>query len=164
MKTVSMLTPTLALVALALPAAASAQRDGPINLVCVGEGEKMSSDYTNTLEWDRYDHKYRSRSGVATTMRGFETAVTVQIADDDGRIRLPKKLIPPLNSGGDDQHWWQLRDLIVGSGEIRASYRLNGLNQPKVRIDRTTGVITIKGTGQDFTGRCDVIDPGQRRF
>jgi hypothetical protein len=97
-------------------------------------------------------------------MRGFESAVTLQIDGDDGRIRLPEKLIPPLNSGGDHQHWWQLNDVIVGENEIRASYRLNGLNKPKLKIDRQTGEISIKGTGQDFSGICDKVDPGQRRF
>jgi len=138
--------------------------DGAINLVCSGQGEKMGSAYVNTLEWDKYDHKYRTRSGVQTEMQGFASAVTLQIYGDDGRIRLPEKLIPPLNSGGDHQHWWQLYDVIVGNDEIRASYRLNGLNKPKIRIDRQTGAITIKGTGQDFSGTCDKVDSGQRRF
>jgi len=79
---------------------------------------------------------------------------------DDGRIRLPDKLIPPLNSGGDHQHWWQLDKLAVSDAEIRASYRLNGLNKPKLRIDRSSGEISIKGTGQDFSGICQKIDAG----
>lgn len=141
------------------------QRDGnAINLLCVGQGERLTSEYTNSLEWDRYDHKYRPRDGVTTQMRGFESAVTVQIYGQDGRIRLPKKLVPPIHSGGDHQDWWQLNDISVGEGVIQARYRLNGLNSPKVRIDRTTGQITIKGTGQDFFGMCQKIDPGQRRF
>lgn len=148
---------------IAMPAAA--QVDGEaINLVCPGQGERLGSDYVNTLEWDRYDHKYRTRSGVQTGMQGFQSAVTVQIYGDDGRIRLPEKLIPPIHSGGDHQHWWQLEDVIVGSSEIRASYRLNGLNKPKVRIDRRTGEINIRGTGQDFAGICEKVDAGQRRF
>ena len=97
-------------------------------------------------------------------MRGFDSAVTIQIYGSDGRIRLPEKLIPPLNSGGDHQHWWPLTDVIVGRNEVRASYRLNGLNKPKIDIDRQTGEISIKGTGQDFSGICDKVDPGQRRF
>ncbi|MET0373152.1 MAG: hypothetical protein ABW128_02715 [Rhizorhabdus sp.] len=156
----------LAAMAAALPGGtATAQTDdSTINLVCVGRGERMASGYTSSLEWDRYDHKYRTKSGIATEMRGFESAVTVQIQGEDGRIRLPDKLIPPLNSGGDHQHWWQLSDVIVGQNEVRASYRLNGLNKPKVRIDRQTGEISIKGTGQDFSGICDKVDAGQRRF
>jgi hypothetical protein len=59
---------------------------------------------------------------------------------------------------------WQLENVSINPNEIRASYKLNGLNHPKLRIDRTTGEITIKGTGQDFQGRCDKVDAGARRF
>jgi len=158
------------LIGLAVPAAngpAIAQDrggDGPINLICTGRGEAMKGSYSSSLEWDRYDHKYRPKSGYETSMRGFESAVTLQVDGQDGRIRLPEKLIPPLNSGGDHQHWWQLTDVIVGQNEIRASYRLNGLNKPTLRIDRQTGEISIKGTGQDFSGICEKVDAGQRRF
>jgi hypothetical protein len=159
---------SIALTAAALLAGPALAQDSDqgnaINLVCMGQGEKLDSGYVNTLEWDRYDHKYRSRSGVQTQMKSFASAVTLQIYGSDGRIRLPEKLIPPIHSGGDHQHWWQLDDVIVGSNEIRASYRLNGLNKPRIRIDRQTGIITIKGTGQDFSGSCDKVDPGQRRF
>ncbi|WP_313437797.1 hypothetical protein [Novosphingobium sp.] len=151
-------------VLVAAPAIAQSNSSDAINLICVGQGEKLGSDYVNTLEWDRYDHKYRTRSDVQTELQSFSSAVTLQIYANDGRIRLPEKLIPPLNSGGDHQHWWQLNDLIVGENEIRASYRLNGLNKPKLRIDRRTGEINIKGTGQDFSGTCDKVDPGQKRF
>ncbi|KTE19983.1 hypothetical protein ATE67_11280 [Sphingopyxis sp. H050] len=86
------------------------------------------------------------------------------LIEEPGRIRLPKALVPPINAGGDDQHWWQLTDLVTTSDQIEAKYKLNGLNHPKLRIDRTTGEIVIKGFGQDFHGRCDPVDPGQRRF
>jgi len=155
---------TALIFALASGPAIAQPDDGTINLICTGSGERMASGYTSSLEWDRYDHKYRTKSGVETQMRGFESAVTLQIYGDDGRIRLPEKLIPPLNSGGDHQHWWQLSDVIVGQNEIRASYRLNGLNKPRVKIDRQTGAISIKGMGQDFSGICDKVDAGQKRF
>jgi hypothetical protein len=149
-----------------LGAAAVDQLPDPaaINLVCVGAGQEPSNEWTSRLEWDKYDHRYRVREGLESSTRSFDTAVTIQLAAGDGRIRLPKKLLPPINSGGDDQHWWQLVNLVVTPDQITASYRLNGLNHPKVRIDRTTGMISIKGFEQDFTGRCDKIDPGVRRF
>jgi hypothetical protein len=150
---------------LATPSAAQPSEGGDaLNLICQGQGEKMTSDYTSRLEWDKHDHRYRARSGYETHMKDFDTAVTIQIQADDGRIRLPEKLIPPLNSGGDHQHWWQLHDILMTDNEIRASYKLNGLNHPKLRIDRASGIITIKGTGQNFEGRCDKIDVGTRRF
>ena len=149
------------------PAAATAvdpEADGALNLVCFGVGEKMTSESTRELVWDKYDHRYRSRDGITTGMKQMDTAVTIQIFAADGRIRLPKTLIPPISSGGDDQHWWQLHDVEATPDRIAATYKLNGLNHPKVKIDRATGEISIKGTGQDFHGRCDPVDPGQRRF
>ena len=148
----------------AIAAPAGAQAPEAINLICMGGGTKLASAPTTSLEWDKFDHKYRVKNGYEMTTRGFETAVTIQIQGEEGRIRLPDNLIPPINSGGDHQHWWELRDVIVGQNEIRAEYRLNGLNKPKVRIDRTTGAISIKGTGQSFDGRCDKVDAGERRF
>lgn len=154
----------LTLMALTVATPALAQDGDAINLVCMGGGNKLATVPTTSLEWDKYDHKYRSKSGFETTTRGFDAAVTIQIYGNDGRIRLPDSMIPPLHSGGDHQHWWQLEDIITGDGEIRAQYKLNGLNKPKVRIDRTSGLITIKGAGADFEGRCDKIDSGERRF
>jgi hypothetical protein len=159
---------TLSLLSLAIPETASAERhdddDDAINLVCFGQGEKIGSEYKSRMKWDKYDHKYRTESGYETGMQGFDTAVTLQLYGNDGRIRLPKKLIPPIHGGGDDQHWWQLENIQTSHDEIRASYKLNGMNHPKLRIDRTTGEITIKGFGQDFQGRCDKVDEGERRF
>lgn len=147
-----------------LAPAARAETDPVINLVCVGQGEMMGTEVRKTLEWDRYDHKYRVKNGYETRMKDFESAVTIQIYGNDGRIRLPRKLIPPIHAGGDDQHWWQLQNVSIGSDEIRASYQLNGVNKPRVKIDRTSGLISIKGFGQEFEGRCDKIDEGSRRF
>lgn len=90
---------------------ASAQPEAAINLVCFGVGEKITSAYKTDLVWDKYDHRYRSRDGITTGMKQMDTAVTVQIDNGDGRIRLPKVLVPPIASGGDDQHWWQLNDI-----------------------------------------------------
>ncbi|QJU60221.1 hypothetical protein HL653_22975 [Sphingomonas sp. AP4-R1] len=106
----AILMATAMAVLVAAPAVAQAEPGDAINLICSGQGEKLGSGYVNTLEWDRYDNKYRTRSGVQTEMQGFSSAVTLQIYGNDGRIRLPEKLIPPLNSGGDHQHWWQLDD------------------------------------------------------
>lgn len=157
--------PVLALIASAflLPTPAAAADDA-LNLVCFGVGEKLTTRNSSELVWDKYDHRYRSRDSISTGMEQMDTAVTIQIYGGDGRIRLPKALVPPINAGGDDQHWWQLTDLVTTSDQIEAKYKLNGLNHPRLRIDRTTGEIVIKGFGQDFHGRCDPVDPGQRRF
>ena len=45
-------------------------------------------------------------------------------------------------------------------------FLLNGLNKPKLRIDRSTGIITIANGLNDFTGACDLVthDPAKRKF
>lgn len=135
-----------------------------LNLLCFGQGEKLESRSSPDLVWDSDTQKYRTRDSIRTDMRGFDTAVTIQIQDDQGRIRLPRQLVPPLHGGGDGDGWWTLVDLRLSPDDISAAYKLNGLNHPKLKIDRTTGMITIKGFGQDFSGRCDRVDSGQRRF
>jgi len=48
---------------------------------------------------------------------------------------------------------------------IRATYRLNGLNKPRVMIDRRTGRITVQGlSNYGFRGTCDLIGNGPHRF
>jgi hypothetical protein len=148
----------------ALPSSAMAQPadDRTINLICYGEGEKPTTEVHSGWEWDRHEDRYRRADRVESGTAQFDTFVTVQIAGEQGRIRLPKKLIPPINAGGSDR-WWALYDVIVGQNEIRARYRLNGLNKPKIVIDRITGGISIDGI-EHFNGRCDAVDQGSRRF
>jgi hypothetical protein len=88
----------------------------------------------------------------------------VQTWEGGGRIRLPKSLIPPINSRGNNG-WWDLYDVVERPDIIRASYRLNGLNKPKLVIDRRTGRITVDGAASySFRGTCDTIGHGVRRF
>jgi hypothetical protein len=94
----------------------------------------------------------------------FDASLMLQTWEGGGRIRLPKSLVPPLNSRGTNG-WWDLSNVSVGPDLIQASYRLNGLNRPKVAIDRRTGRITVKGFGDyGFRGTCDTNDHQARRF
>src|SRR3546814_11432795 len=71
---------------------------------------------------------------------------------DHGRIRLGPKLVPPIHSGGDNG-WWDLDNLVVTPDRITASYRLNGLNKPKLTVDRRSGRSRIPAT-TNFSGQC----------
>lgn len=97
--------------------------------------------------------------------QGFDTQLTIQLWESGGRIRLPKSLIPPIHSRGNDG-WWALNDLVATPEKITASYRLSGLNKPRVSIDRRSGRVSIVGTAPyAFRGECDVIDgEDHRRF
>lgn len=135
-----------------------------LNLICFGQGTKLGSEFHSSLVWDKDAKRYRSTDSIDNVAKVIDTAVTIQISGDTGRIQLPGKLLPDLHSGGDGQNWWTLGELSVTADQIRATYKLNALNHPKVVIDRRTGLVTMKGVNVDFSGRCDAIDPGARRF
>jgi len=58
-----------------------------------------------------------------------------------------------------------LYDVTVSPDTVRASYRLNGLNKPRLVIDRRSGRITVTGMSDyGFRGTCDLIGHEPRRF
>lgn len=164
---VSICAALIGLVSIAMsgPAAALQRADpggGAINLVCYGEGERPTTNVRSGYEWDHRDHRYRPHNYVESGTDQFDTFVTIQIFGNQGRIRPSRKLVPPIHSGGSNG-WWDLEDVDVSRDRIRARYRLNGLNRPRVSIDRISGQISIDGMS-DFEGRCDPVDSGARRF
>jgi len=64
----------------------------------------------------------------------------------------------PTIRGGDDG-WLKLKNVEYGEGEITASVAVNAFNNPKLRLDRHTGTISISGKAGDFTGQCQKFDP-----
>lgn len=133
-----------------------------INLICYGEGNRLAAETRGGYDWDWDDHKYHYSNRTETTKQEFDSAITLQFHGGDGRIRLAGKLVPPIHSGGTNG-WWTLTDVQITPSKIKGRYRLNGLNKPKIEIDRDSGHIKIDGmTG--FSGTCQNIDEGQRRF
>lgn len=137
--------------------------DEDINLICFGEGSRLAAQNRGGYEWDWDDHRYHYGTRTETTRQEFDDqTITLQFHGQDGRIRLTGKLVPPIHSGGYN-NWWTLTDVQMTPDKIKARYRLNGLNKPKVEIDRNSGNIKIEGmTG--FKGTCQSVDQGQRRF
>ena len=136
-------------------------RGEDIQLECFGGAEKTVAETRSGYEWNEHQHKFVPKMSVQTGKSDFDAAVNVSIHGDAGELRLPKRLIPPMNSGGRDG-WWPMEDLIVGHDEIRARFRLNGLNRPTMVINRRNGTMTIDGMIK-FSGRCDA-DDGHRKF
>ncbi len=135
-----------------------------LGLVCFGDGSKTGFASGTTWNWNRSRDRYESGNYTETRREVFDASLTIQTWSGGGRIRLPKSLIPPINSRG-DQGWWDLRDVSVGPDTIRASYRLNGLNKPRLTIDRRSGRITVEGiSNYGFRGTCDTIGHEPRRF
>jgi hypothetical protein len=103
--------------------------------------------------------------GSASTASGSAPdRVLVSSVGNTVRVRLPRSMIPPVHSGGDDG-WWRLHNVQVSDVAISGNFRVNILNKPAVWIDRTTGNIEIDGSFKfGFRGNCEVVDPQKRKF
>lgn len=133
-----------------------------LNLICYGEGEKPGYDVKTGYTWNRDKHRYVRETRTEWEQQEFDTFVTLQFEGDHGRIRPAKKLVPAIHSGG-DHGWWTLDNVNITRDAITARYRYNGLNKPKITIDRRTGHIKVDGLS-DFVGTCDNVDSNNRRF
>lgn len=129
---------------------------GRLTLICWGEGQKPGTSFRSGYVWNDRTHRYESYSAMENVPQRFDSTVQVELRGDRGSIRLAGKLIPPINSGGRDG-WWDLYDVQMSRDRITAQYRLNGLNKPRVDIDRRTGRIAIDGI-EHFRGTCDQGD------
>lgn len=127
------------------PHAAEASDPQSLVLVCYGSGNRPTVNSQPNYVWNDSSHKWEWRNQVTSGTEGFNSDVQIELYGDHG--------------------WWNLENLVVGRDQITASYRLNGMNKPKVTVDRRTGLITVKAM-TDFSGRCDVGNwgNGQRRF
>ena len=70
---------------------------------------------------------------------------------------MPRVMLPVVRGG--ENGWFKLNNLKIASNEITASVGVNVLNNPKLRLDRYTGAISISGKAGDYTGQCRRFDP-----
>lgn len=148
----------------ASPPPHAAAETGSLVLVCYGGGSKPTTSTRPNYTWNSDKHKWEWGTSIQSAQRGFSSDVQIEIYGDHGRIHLGRDLVPPIHSGGSNG-WWDLDNLSVTPTLITASYRLNGMNKPKVKVDRRTGRIEIREM-TSFSGQCDMGDwsQGQRRF
>lgn len=131
-----------------------------LTLICWGEGRRPSTNVSGGYAWDSRSEKFVPQTYLNNTTQQFDSEVQVELHDDWGRIHLTGKLIPAVNSGG-NKGWWDLESVHIGPDTITARYRLNGLNKPKVEIDRRSGRIKIDGI-EKFRGECEQGAWGER--
>lgn len=99
-----------------------------------------------------------------TRQQGFGDEVALFIEDGEGRVRMPRAMLPTIRGGEDG--WFKLGNVEVNDKEITASVKVNPFNNPKLRIDRYTGAISISGKAGDYTGQCQhfVPEETERQF
>jgi len=138
------------------PATALAD-DAVILLRCQVQGQMYQSSSDDVTRYDRDRHRYETRSESHLAEVPINTAVMVELTPSQGaysgRIHLPSNMVPPLHSGGSDG-WWSLRDVTANGDVITGQYKLNGLNEPKLRLNRRTGEISLKDL-HTFSGTCE---------
>ena len=125
-----------------------AQAATPLELTCVGGGAANKADIATV-----YGAENSGNSAWPTmherSREAFRERVEVQIAGEDGRIRLPQAMFPASGGG-----WFKLGNLKLSERTLTAAAAVDLMNNPQVRIDRATGAIRISGAAGNYDGVC----------
>jgi hypothetical protein len=141
---------------------------GPLQLSCVGAGT-ANKTFTDTVRSDTKVHtapgeqpkdKTHTTTVSRTVQQDFADQVDVSLFAGDDRIRVPRAMLPDLHGGKGG--WFKLKNVVADDRSIKASTSLGPFSNPKIFIDRMTGIISISGNAGDYSGQCQVIDPNAR--
>lgn len=151
------------LIAFGFATASSAQDTGNrLNLVCGGQGVANKRTTSNVFAWGDGGSANATVNGSRSV--GFGDEVALWIEGEEGRLRMPPAMLPGIRGG--DKGWFKLKSIVVNDREITASVAVNALNNPKMRLDRVTGSISLSGRLGDYSGGCQKFDPAatERKF
>lgn len=151
------------------------EEGGRLDLICFGAGAANKAT-SGTVFGNQSGTVMGSRGGfatyggsssatiVGTRSQGFEDQVTLFVENGEGQLRMPRTMLPLIRGGNDG--WFKLKSIEIKEHEITASIAVNIINNPKLRLDRFTGAISISGKAGDYTGLCQRFDPAtaQRQF
>ena len=147
------------LFASALAGCAAAYAQDPssrLHLVCLGSGAANKQAQASATFWNDYGES-DGANFIGNRSVPFEDQVNLWIEGVEGRVRMPRVMLPPIR-GGDDG-WFKLKSINIDENEISASIAVNLVNNPKLRLDRMTGAISISGKAGHYSGRCVKYDP-----
>lgn len=151
---------TFGIAAAFMPATVAAQNMGRMELVCVGGGSAIKDASASAHFTDAWGNA-ASGAIYGTRRVGFNDEVSLWVEHDEGRIRMPSIMLPLFRGG--DNGWFKLKSIKVTDREIIGSVSVNLINNPKLRIDRYTGAISIAGKAGNFTGRCAHYAPAYKQ-
>jgi hypothetical protein len=139
------------------------EEGGTLDLMCFGSGSANKADVATAYGWNSYGGSSMA-TFVGRRSQGFGDQVSLRMQATEGRVRMPRTMLPALH-GGDDG-WFKLHDIQVKPNEITASVGVNFINNPKLRLDRYSGAISISGKAGDYAGECRRFNPEQmeRKF
>jgi len=143
---------------LAPQAALSPEDGGTLDLLCFGGGSANKPTFGTATAWNNSGGS-ATATVVGQRSQGFGDQVSLHMQGQDGRFRMPRTMLPPIH-GGDDG-WFKLHDIKYAQNEITASVGVNAFNNPKLRLDRFAGTISVSGKAGDYSGQCQRYDPSQ---
>lgn len=136
---------------------------GRLDLVCGGAGTANKPTVLTGSANSTYSGSGGFVTGSSnatvygTRQQGFGDEVALFIENGEGRIRMPRAMLPAFRGGEDG--WFKLGNVEVSDQEITATVRVNFINNPKLRVDRYTGAISISGKAGDYSGQCQKFVP-----
>lgn len=126
-----------------------------INLKCVGAADQVKGGSI-----------INQATGAIKNFNTRETigaGVILQIRNEEGWIQIPENILPPIKSKKPGNKY-ELKKINISDDLITAKFSLNVVNNPKMQIDRYTGVMSFKGLGISFNGNCKKIDLSKKKF
>ena len=130
----------------------------PLQLNCEG----IASKSTNSTVTGAYGEGLLGNvSGKASN----NISVTTYLSDAENWIELPPFLqgatfaVPRILKGGNmEMKRYELKKVVFSESEINARFRMTMISNPKVRIDRINGTLSIAGMSHEFFGNCETVD------
>ena len=138
-----------------------------LNLICKGEATVTDSQVSSSSA-RVYGDVSANASGSTITSKDRQTYAEIMFHLDcgfaNGFIQLPSVMRPPI--GGKNKDKFELKNISVTENEIKAEFRINFLNKPKVSISRVTGKMEYKAMAwpKNFSGDCSVLDVSKKKF
>jgi hypothetical protein len=135
-------------------------QEAPIHLMCGGEAQVIKRQ-TATAYGSNNAGQWSTATVGFDSPADSEENVRIDLNGIAGEIRLPMFMLPPIHGGKNGV--LPLRDITYSQNEIVAKATLNFINQPKIVLDRLTGMVSISGFRVAFSGKCVAYDPAVTR-
>jgi hypothetical protein len=122
----------------------------PLAIISPAAAEEVNVQLLCTGHAETFD----TYAGDAVTT-GEEANVRLSIRGQEGEASMPRLI------GGAKQGTLKFKAFSVEPSQITGKINYQGIGNAKVRLDRTTGLLTIRGPRGNFSGKCSPADPSK---